>query len=69
MLAFDDDAEEFGLVQHPDRIECSDWSAEKDIDLPPRALPIIVGALTELDKQKKLTENHFSLYEKFVGEE
>jgi hypothetical protein len=30
---------------------------------------LIVKALKEMNKQEKLTQDHFSLYEKFVGEE
>jgi hypothetical protein len=49
-----------------------DWiteaDKEKDINIGEKANDIIVDALKLLDKKKKLTEDHFSLYERFVGE-
>lgn len=49
-----------------------EWDASKDepkeIDLPGAVIGIITGQLKELDKQKQLTEQHFTVYEKFVGE-
>jgi len=39
---------------------------EREIKIGEKATDLIVDALTKLDKEKKLTENHFSLYEKFV---
>jgi hypothetical protein len=65
-VAFDSDAEEFGVTQSADGVHCDNFQAEKDIPLPPRVLPVIVGVLTELNAQKRLTEQHYSLYEKFV---
>ena len=67
MLSFNEDAEEFGLKQEDGRIT---WAKdeERDIDLPPRALPVIVEALVALDKEKRLSDEHVTLYEKFVGE-
>jgi hypothetical protein len=41
----------------------------KEILLGEKAKDIIADRLKELDKQKKLTEAHFSLYEKFIGGE
>ncbi len=71
MLAFDDDAEEFGVrvvrAENGDRITW-DKDEEREIDLPARVLPVVVEVLTTLEKQKKLTEDHLSLYEKFIGE-
>jgi len=46
------------------------WKAEGDVprDIPigEKATDVIVGTLKKLDKDKKLTDQHFSLYEKFV---
>jgi len=48
------------------------WNAkgteEKEISIGEKATDIIVEALKELNKNKKLTANHYSLYVKFVGE-
>jgi len=41
----------------------------KEIELGEKATDIIVGALKDLDRQKKLKDEHFSLYEKFVKQE
>jgi hypothetical protein len=40
-------------------------SGEKDILLSPAAIGLIASALAKLEKDKKLTEQHFTLYEKF----
>lgn len=48
------------------------WDAEKDpnkeMDIGREAKKIIVETLEKLDKDEKLTQEHFSLYEKFVEE-
>ena len=41
---------------------------EKEIEIGEKATDIIADALKELDKNKKLTNDHFDLYEKFVKE-
>ena len=38
----------------------------KDVAIGEKATDMVVDALKELDKQKKLTEQHIGLYEKFV---
>ncbi len=47
------------------------WNPEKDkgkeIEIGGQANKVIVEALEKLDKQNKMTENHMSLYEKFIG--
>ena len=46
------------------------WNAseelEKDVTIGDTAKSIIVAALKDLDGKKKLTQQHMSLYEKFV---
>ena len=39
---------------------------EKEIDLGEKAVDIITEALKKLDKEKKLTESHVSLYDKVI---
>lgn len=39
---------------------------EKEIDIGEKAIDIIVEALKQLDKDKKLTNSHLSIYEKFI---
>lgn len=41
----------------------------KEFDFGAKATELITDVLKELDKQKKLTDAHFSIYEKFLGEE
>ena len=38
----------------------------KEIEIGEKATDIIVEALEKLDKSKTLTQDHFSIYEKFV---
>lgn len=39
---------------------------ELEISFGEKAIDLIIEALKKLDKEGKLTDNHFSLYEKFV---
>lgn len=41
----------------------------KDIDFGERAMEIMITALRRLDSTEKLTQQHISLYEKFIGVE
>ena len=56
---------EFGMVQKDTQIH---WkkSVDKEIPIGEKAMDIIVSALQALDKTGKLTEQSFSLYERFV---
>ena len=42
---------------------------EADILIGYKANALITSVLEKLNAEKKLTEQHFSLYEKFIGEE
>ena len=48
------------------------WDASKDpnkeVEIGREANKVIIEALEKLDKDAKLTQEHFSLYEKFVEE-
>jgi len=46
----------------------TDAAVERDINFGEKATDIIVGVLKKLNADKKLTEQHMGLYEKFVGE-
>jgi len=46
-----------------------DVNISKDINIGERAKDIIAGAFKTLNKNKKLTEQHLDLYERFVGGE
>jgi len=41
---------------------------ERDINFGEKATDIVVGVLKKLNSDKKLTEQHMNLYEKFIGE-
>ncbi|GAI09310.1 unnamed protein product, partial [marine sediment metagenome] len=51
-------------------VNAEDWLAvpEKEIVFGDKAKEIIVNALIKLDKDEKLRQEHFSVYEKFVLE-
>lgn len=63
---------EFGLEvdAENDRVR---WNqqATREVDIPigPRASSIVVTALTALDKAGQLTEDHLTIYERFIGSE
>ena len=42
---------------------------EVEIEFGEKATDIVVEQLKELDKTKKLTGQHFTIYEKFIGEQ
>lgn len=46
----------------------ANWTAidPVDVSIGEKATDIIVAALKKLDKEQKLTDQHYSLYEKFV---
>ena len=41
---------------------------DREIEIGEKATDIIIEALKKLDKEKKLTEQHYTIYEKFVKE-
>ncbi len=70
--------EEFGIKKEGDTLEdgtvvpkgqfrlTQNIDKEKEISISRKAAEVIVSALETLNSQNKLTEAHFSLYEKFV---
>lgn len=57
------------FVQDGDQIRWNEAEAQKivkDIELGDTVTNLIVEALKKLDKDGKLRDEHFSLYEKFV---
>ena len=67
-LSFDEaENAEIGFVtDEPGRIQ---WSNEiiKPLPIGEKATDTIVACLKKLNDDKKLTDQHFSLYEKFIG--
>ena len=43
-----------------------DKAVEKEIEIGEKATDVIVGALKKLNDDKKLTQEFFSIYEKFI---
>ena len=39
---------------------------ERELEIGEKATDMIVGALKKLDTEKKLTNQHYSIYEKFI---
>jgi len=61
---------EYKFVQDEGRINWTEpEKPTRDIQIGKEGKKIIKEALKELDKQKKLTEDHIDLYEKYVGKE
>jgi hypothetical protein len=63
----EEEYKEFGMREEEGMIHW-DKSEEKEITIGERALDIIRESFRELDKQKKITEAIFPLYEKFMIE-
>jgi len=65
----EDEYKEFEIVQNGNSIT---WNAkgkeEKEIPIGEKATDICVDALKEASRTKKLTEQHISLYDKFIKE-
>ena len=59
---------EFDVKQNDQQVTWNEkGNEEREIEIGEKATDIIVEALKKLDDEKKLTEQHFSVYEKFVG--
>lgn len=69
LLPSDEEIEIAGLVDLPDGgIRAENWLlvVEKEITFGKIAKALVEDALKKLDETKKLTEDHFTLYEKFI---
>ena len=60
---------EFEIDQNGEQVT---WNAkgneEREIEIGEKATDIIVESLKKLNEEQKLTEQHYSIYEKFLGE-
>lgn len=67
----DEEAVEFEVKHVGENISyhAKKGSVEKTIKIGERAYSIICEVLEKLDKENKLTQNHFTLYEKFINRE
>ncbi len=58
---------EFGVKQEGDQMSWNPKGAEdREVKVGEKATDILVEALEKLDKEKKLLNQHYTLYEKFV---
>ena len=63
------DLDEFEIKQAGEQVTWNEkGNEEREIEIGEKATDIVVESLKALDKEKKLTERHFSLYEKFCKE-
>jgi hypothetical protein len=66
-LSFDEDEHKaLNFKQDENGIHWDNDALVKDIELGETVTNIVVKELKKLDEQNKLTEDHFSLFEKFV---
>jgi hypothetical protein len=68
-LSFDEDEMKFySFEEEGDRLYWDESKSEdtKDFEFGDKQTELIVNALKKLDTQKQLTEEHFSIYTKFV---
>jgi len=67
-LGFDEkETTEFDIKQEGDKVIWNQkGSEEREIEIGEKATDIIVESLKKLDEEKKLNEQLFSVYEKFV---
>jgi len=69
----DEDWKTYDIEQLPDVPGAVKWNLEKDkgvdFELGDKSIEIIKEALRELDKQKKVTEDFLSLYDKILPTE
>jgi len=65
-----DEWTEYGVTQEGDQVRWRmDIPQEKEIDLRPAEIVLLSDALKAADKEKQLTAQHISLYDKIVNEE
>jgi len=66
----DEEIKKYKFVQEGDQTRWDDKvEQEADIKLGSKVKTLIAEELEKLDKDKKLTQQHFSLFEKFVKED
>jgi len=64
----EEEFKEFGVVQEGDKTTWNKKGREdREIKIGEKATDIIVESLKKLDESKKLTSQHMTIYEKFIG--
>jgi len=61
---------EFKITQTPDGVVSWDDTntTKKNVEIGEKATDIIIDGLKDLDKRKKLTEDHLPIWEMFINE-
>ena len=63
----EEEIKEYGIAQEGTQVTWNEkGTKEKELEIGEKATDIIVESLEKLDKDKKLTSQHISIYEKFV---
>jgi len=63
------DLDEFEVKQAGEQVTWNEkGNEEREIEIGEKATEIVIDSLKKLDKEKKLTDRHFTVYEKFVKE-
>jgi len=63
------DLDEFEIKQAGEQVTWNEkGNEEREIEIGEKATEIVIDSLKKLDKEKKLTDRHFTVYEKFVKE-
>jgi len=61
------DLDEFEVKQAGEQVTWNEkGNEEREIEIGEKATEIVIDSLKKLDKEKKLTDRHFTVYEKFV---
>jgi len=61
------DLDEFEIKQAGEQVTWNEkGNEEREIEIGEKATEIVIDSLKKLDKEKKLTDRHFTVYEKFV---
>jgi len=64
----EEELKQYNFVQEDQRVTWDDKVEQsKEIEIGEKAMDIIKEALKKLNEDKKLKDEHFTIYEKFVG--
>jgi hypothetical protein len=66
LIFTEEEVQEFNIKQVDQQVFW-DKNEEREIEFTPAGVSLIVQSLENLESEKKLTEQTFTLYEKFIG--
>ena len=65
----EEELKQYKFVQEDQRVTWDDKAEQvKEIEIGEKAMDIIKEALKKLNEDKKLKDEHFTIYQKFVGD-